>query len=222
MRDELSDREKQVAAHLAAGLRVAGVAKELCISEVTVRNHLRSIFSKLDVHSQNELVELLRRSPEILGAHRVIGSLETPSLVEDLGEADESIAERIEAAFAESNGLEALKAVMRAVLPLDETRRREWRARLAAHAVADQQREVREALEATRRNWAQRPLSRIASLQESGWVRTDLDADEVRRRLAERIYAAAVGLLADPSPEEERRQLAMMDELLESLAAKKP
>ena len=74
MREELSEREKQVAAHLTAGLRVAGVASELCIAEITVRNHLRNIFARLDVHSQAEPIALLRREPALLGAYRGVSS----------------------------------------------------------------------------------------------------------------------------------------------------
>jgi DNA-binding CsgD family transcriptional regulator len=219
VREELSEREKQVAAHLAGGLRVSGVAHELCIAEITVRNHLRGIFSKLDVHSQSELIDLLRRQPQILGPYRSLGGLEEPSLADELLEADRMTEKRIEEAFASHQGLDAMKAVIRAVLPLDEDRRREWRTRLAVHAVAPQQRDVREAFGEIRRKWASRPLGRIALFQEGGWLRPEADPDEVLRQLVAAVHAAALALLADPSPEEQRRQLADIDELLESLAA---
>ena len=203
---------------LASGRRVAVVAEELFISPVTVRNHLRNIFAKLDVHSQIELIRLLERRPELLGPHRPVPGMGGSRLVDDLGEADHSIRDRIEAAFARADGLAAMKSVIRAVLPLDETRRREWRTRMAAHAVSDQQREVREVFAETRRSWARDQSSRIASLQEKGWVRDDLDPDEVRWRLFAAVHAAAVALLSDPSDDEERRQLTTIDELLSSLA----
>ncbi len=218
MIETLSDREQQVAAMLSSGRRVPAVAEELCISPVTVRNHLRNIFAKLDVHSQTDLIRLLERQPEILGAHRPVPGVGGSSLVDDLGEADHSIRNRIEAAFARSDGLEAMKSVIRAVLPLDEARRREWRTRLAAHAISDQQREVREAFSETRRAWAKEQSSTIASLQERGWVRDDVDPDDVRRRLLGAVLAAAVALLADPSEDEQQRQLATIDDLLTSLA----
>jgi len=52
----LSEREREVFGLLVDGLRVGQVAKALFVSEHTVRNHLKSIFDKLDVHSQSELL----------------------------------------------------------------------------------------------------------------------------------------------------------------------
>lgn len=57
-RESLSKREQEVAELLAEGKRPQEVASELYISPHTVRNHIRSVYSKLDVHSQ---VELLRK-----------------------------------------------------------------------------------------------------------------------------------------------------------------
>ncbi len=132
MREELSEREKQVAAHLAAGLRVAGVASELCIAEITVRNHLRNIFAKLDVHSQPDLIALLRREPGLLGAYRGIsgaGPLGERPLSEELEAVDRATAERLDEAFASHTGRAAMRAALHAVLPLDEERRRDGAAR---------------------------------------------------------------------------------------------
>ena len=47
---------------LRTGLRVATIARELTISPNTVRNHLKSIYRKLGVRSQTELLEQLRGS----------------------------------------------------------------------------------------------------------------------------------------------------------------
>lgn len=220
MREELSEREKQVAAHVAAGLRAAGVARELCIAEVTVRNHLRSIFSKLDVHSQSELIDVLRGEPQLLGAYRsVAGGDEAVPLAHELGAADLAVEERLDEVFSSLQGLAAMKAAIRAVLPLDEARRREWRTRLAVHAVAPERRNVREAFSEVRRKWAARPLDRIGLFQDGGWVRKELDAEDVRRQLFAAVYASALVLLADTSEDEQKRQLAAIDDLLESLAA---
>jgi DNA-binding NarL/FixJ family response regulator len=52
----LSEREREVFGLLVDGLRVGQVAKALFVSEHTVRNHLKSIFDKLDVHSQSALL----------------------------------------------------------------------------------------------------------------------------------------------------------------------
>lgn len=53
---ELSKREKEVLDQVLRGLRVNGVAEALNISRHTVRNHLKAIYRKLDVHSQVELL----------------------------------------------------------------------------------------------------------------------------------------------------------------------
>jgi len=57
----LTPKESEIATRLTAGVRVAGIAAGLGISVSTVRNHLKSIFRKLDVGSQLELVTLLAR-----------------------------------------------------------------------------------------------------------------------------------------------------------------
>lgn len=56
---ELSPRETEVLAPLLNGERVPSIAKGLHISPHTVRNHLKSIFRKLGVGSQSELIQLI-------------------------------------------------------------------------------------------------------------------------------------------------------------------
>ena len=50
----ISCREAEVLARLAAGEMNAGIARELGISPHTVRRHVESIYSKLDVHNRAE------------------------------------------------------------------------------------------------------------------------------------------------------------------------
>ncbi len=57
--DLLSRRERDVVTQLLQGHRVVSIAELLEVSEHTVRNHLKSIFRKLGVHSQAELVDRL-------------------------------------------------------------------------------------------------------------------------------------------------------------------
>jgi PAS domain S-box-containing protein len=57
---ELSSREWEVLLRLADGLRVPSIAAELGLRPSTVRNHLSSIFTKLNVRSQPELLDFLR------------------------------------------------------------------------------------------------------------------------------------------------------------------
>ncbi|MCC6874672.1 MAG: response regulator [Sandaracinaceae bacterium] len=55
----LSAREREVLDALLAHRRPPQIAEELFISPHTVRNHFKSIYAKLGVHSQAELLELL-------------------------------------------------------------------------------------------------------------------------------------------------------------------
>jgi two-component system, NarL family, nitrate/nitrite response regulator NarL len=48
----LTPRERQVLVELMDGLQVAGIAKRFFMSPATVRHHIRSILSKLNVNSQ--------------------------------------------------------------------------------------------------------------------------------------------------------------------------
>jgi DNA-binding CsgD family transcriptional regulator len=57
---QLSSRELEIVTRLMAGDRVPAIAKQLFLSEGTIRNHLSSVFGKLGVRTQQELIELLR------------------------------------------------------------------------------------------------------------------------------------------------------------------
>ena len=63
---DLTSRELEVVRLLLSNGRVRSIAEQLDISPHTVRNHLRSIFRKLGVHSQVELIREL--SAERVGA----------------------------------------------------------------------------------------------------------------------------------------------------------
>ena len=55
----LSARETEVCELIARGRSVAAIAEELFVSENTVRTHSKHIYTKLDIHSRQELGELL-------------------------------------------------------------------------------------------------------------------------------------------------------------------
>jgi DNA-binding NarL/FixJ family response regulator len=57
----LSAREREVLEHLLAHKRAPAIAKALFISQHTVRNHLKNIFAKLHVSSQQELLDRLTK-----------------------------------------------------------------------------------------------------------------------------------------------------------------
>lgn len=60
---DLTSRQWEILSRLIRGDRVPTIARELFISQSTVRNHLASIYARFDVHSQAELLAVLRREP---------------------------------------------------------------------------------------------------------------------------------------------------------------
>ena len=58
--DDLTEREREVALLAAEGSRNNEIAEKLCISESTVRTHMRSIFKKLDIDRRVKLAEKLK------------------------------------------------------------------------------------------------------------------------------------------------------------------
>jgi len=57
---ELTSRQREILVRLLNAQRVSLIAAELYVSPSTVRNHLTTIFTKFGVHSQAELLGLLR------------------------------------------------------------------------------------------------------------------------------------------------------------------
>jgi DNA-binding NarL/FixJ family response regulator len=55
----LSERQADILRRIVRGERVPAIARELFISQSTVRNHLVAIYRRLGVHSQAELVARL-------------------------------------------------------------------------------------------------------------------------------------------------------------------
>jgi two-component system, NarL family, response regulator DevR len=59
----LTGREEQVLRLVAEGLSNRQIAEQLGLRPQTVKNHVRRVFEKLDVHSRLELIGSLRRQP---------------------------------------------------------------------------------------------------------------------------------------------------------------
>jgi DNA-binding NarL/FixJ family response regulator len=59
---QLTPRERAIATRLIEGYRVTGIAEDLVLSPSTVRTHLASVFAKLGVSNQNELLTAVRSS----------------------------------------------------------------------------------------------------------------------------------------------------------------
>lgn len=73
----LTPRQREILDLIAAGLSTAEVAKELTLSPETIRNHLRGVFTELNVHTRVEA---------IAAAHR-LGLLAAPVLRPQPGDA---------------------------------------------------------------------------------------------------------------------------------------
>jgi DNA-binding NarL/FixJ family response regulator len=54
--ESLTTREREIIVLIAKGLRNKGIADRLCVSDTTVRHHLTSIYSKLQVSSRQQLL----------------------------------------------------------------------------------------------------------------------------------------------------------------------
>jgi DNA-binding CsgD family transcriptional regulator len=64
---DLTFREREIFRRLIAGYRVSSIAADLVLSASTVRTHLASIFAKLGVSNQSELISAVRSSRPALG-----------------------------------------------------------------------------------------------------------------------------------------------------------
>ncbi len=60
-RGRLTPRECEVMGLLARGRNIPAIAEKLCISKGTAHTHATHIYQKLDVHRQQELIELIER-----------------------------------------------------------------------------------------------------------------------------------------------------------------
>ena len=57
----LSLRETEVMELIARGNSMAAIAERLVISENTVRTHAKHIYTKLDIHKRQELLDMLHQ-----------------------------------------------------------------------------------------------------------------------------------------------------------------
>ena len=66
--ESLTAREQAVLEMLSQGLETADMAERLCMSEKTVRNHLSSIYSKLEVSNRLQAVLWIEKNQKALAA----------------------------------------------------------------------------------------------------------------------------------------------------------
>lgn len=58
---QLTRREEEVLQLLSEGMTAKGVAETLVVSSSTAKSHMRNIYAKLNIHTQNELILMVRR-----------------------------------------------------------------------------------------------------------------------------------------------------------------
>ena len=69
----LTPRERDVFVLLARGRNMAFVAESLCVTKDTVKTHSRSLYRKLGVHSQQELIDRVEAEIEVNRSQRLDG-----------------------------------------------------------------------------------------------------------------------------------------------------
>lgn len=57
----LTSREREILQLLAQGITAGAIAEELTVSTSTVKTHMRNVYAKLDIHTQNELLIMVHR-----------------------------------------------------------------------------------------------------------------------------------------------------------------
>lgn len=70
---QLSARESEVAVFLVQGLSNHEIGDALCISEHTVKSHLKSIFQKINVTSRTQAVARIAQEPAFRRINRAVG-----------------------------------------------------------------------------------------------------------------------------------------------------
>ncbi len=58
----LTPCESEILAHLGQGRTARAISEKLVVSENTVKYHIKSIYQKLDVHSRDEVIDLIERA----------------------------------------------------------------------------------------------------------------------------------------------------------------
>ena len=61
----LTGREKDVLVLLSKGCNAKTISDRLCISTGTAKTHIKHVYGKLNIHSQQELIELIDRNDQL-------------------------------------------------------------------------------------------------------------------------------------------------------------
>jgi DNA-binding CsgD family transcriptional regulator len=220
-KDTLTKREKEVVLELLDGGRVAGIATLFGVSPRTVSNHLKGAFWKLGVHSQAELIELARCDPARLGLEEALSSRSQVAREELEVRCDQAVRRlisRLESAYAGSPALSQLRAAVRAALPLDAERRREWRDWLELRSRADGRADAGIASQRLIDEWRESSARNLERLQAAGVVRADLEPSVVLRSIGAIALGAGTRLLGNASASSVEQELQMLDAFIDGLA----
>lgn len=219
--DHLTPRENDVLERLARGGRVKTIAEQFEISEATVRAHLRNIFSKLEVHSQAELIKRFE-------ADRASGDGASPDSSFDEGRqareyqlANERATEVARVISANKRGVTAIKEIVETVLPFDEQTKREWLTRFRVWSVEKDNEQMREIRAKSRASHVRIGLAVVTSAQKQGTIRGDLDPEEIVDTMYGLVISAAARSLYEDSDEFRARQLRTIDAYLCSITAER-
>jgi DNA-binding CsgD family transcriptional regulator len=133
-RETLTKREQEIVLELLDGGRVNTIAEQFALSPRTVRNHIKSVFGKVNVHSQPELIELGGTDPERLNLTSALNSRSRLAL-DDLNRRGENALARFKIRIGDAYAagpptLDQLHMAVRAALPLATAQRQRPSVRL--------------------------------------------------------------------------------------------
>ena len=219
--ETLTKREEEIVLELLDGRRVKAIAEHFSLSPRTVRNHIKSVFEKVDVHSQAELIELGRTDPDRLNLTTTLNA-RSQLAFDDLNRRAENALQRLKSrikdAYAGPPSLLQLRAAVRTALPLDAERQQDWKDFLELRARLDTKGEPASSIQQVVDEWRESSVEQIIRLQESGAVRRDLDPADVLRSIGAVALGAGTRLFGSESREAAERELRMLDAFVDALA----
>ncbi len=215
---KLTKREKEVVLRLLEGGRVATIADHFGLSPRTVSNHLKSSFWKLGVHSQAELIELVRSEPQRIGLEKEPpAQMGMEELEERCHQARERLVRRVEEAYTGPPALSQLRTATRAALPLDPERRQDWRDWLELRARSDAKGDPTGDPQQGIESWRELNIDRVSCLQKAGLIRGDLKPEELLATIGALTMGAAARLVGNANEASIERELRMIDAFVDSL-----
>lgn len=133
--EALSRREREIVSLFIEGYRGKAISNELNITQMTVRNHFRSIFGKFYVNSQDELFQFLSQTEE---GRLACDRLKFNSLLEEIKCTACQNFEKVRAILDEGDIVdpqEILPKIVDIFLPVDKEGKEQWKTRLKYYSV---------------------------------------------------------------------------------------